>query len=116
MYEQIARNKRRTILYIGVFILVWLGIGAIVGTLYDAISPGLPGAPSTETRDLVAGIALALVLAAAATAFTLCSGTRLVHRPVLSDRAAETGQIAAARLSCIAGLLAALGARLPEST
>ncbi len=78
MYEQIARNKRRTVLYIGVFVLVWLGIGAIVGTLYDAFSPGRPGAPSTEPRDLVAGIALALVLAAAATAFTLRSGTRLV--------------------------------------
>jgi heat shock protein HtpX len=78
VYEQIARNKRRTILYVGVFFLVWLGIGAIVGTLYDAFSPGPLGAPSTEPRDLIVGIVLALVLAAAATVFTLRSGTRLV--------------------------------------
>jgi len=78
VYEQIARNKRRTIVYIGVFFLVWLGIGAVVGTLYDAFSPAPVGAPSTEPRDLIVGIILAAVLAAAATAFTLRSGTRLV--------------------------------------
>jgi hypothetical protein len=78
VYEQIARNKRRTVLYIGVFFLVWLDIGAVVGTLYDAFSPGPVGAPSLEPRDLIVGIILAAVLAAAATAFTLRSGTRLV--------------------------------------
>jgi heat shock protein HtpX len=74
VYEQIAHNKRRTVLYIGVFFLVWLGIGAVVGTLYDAFSPGPVGAPSLEPLDLIVGIILAAVLAAAATAFTLRSG------------------------------------------
>ncbi len=31
MYQEIARNKRRTVGYIGVFIVIWLGVGALIG-------------------------------------------------------------------------------------
>jgi len=31
MYEQIARNKRRAAIYVFLFFVVWLGIGALVG-------------------------------------------------------------------------------------
>ena len=78
MYEQIARNKRRTVLYIGVFFLAWLGIGAIVGALYDAWSPPAPGSATGAAGDVVVGLVLAAVVAALAIAFTLRSGTRLV--------------------------------------
>jgi heat shock protein HtpX len=78
VYEQIARNKRRTIAYIAVFFLAWLGIGAIVGALYDAWSPPPPGSATGAAGDVVIGLVLAAVVAALAIAFMLRSGTRLV--------------------------------------
>ena len=78
MYEQIARNKRRTILYIGVFFLVWLGIGVVVGALYAAWSPPAPGTAGNGDRDILTGFILAAAVAAIAIAFTMRSGTRLV--------------------------------------
>ncbi|HEV2634956.1 MAG TPA: M48 family metalloprotease [Actinocrinis sp.] len=78
MYEQIARNKRRTIVYVGVFFLVWLGIGVVVGALYAAWSPPAPGSSGGGDRDILTGLLLAAVVAGIAIVFTLRSGTRLV--------------------------------------
>ena len=33
MFEQIAQNKRRAVIYAVVFFFVWVGIGALVGLL-----------------------------------------------------------------------------------
>ncbi|GAA2052034.1 zinc metalloprotease HtpX [Catenulispora yoronensis] len=78
MYEQIARNKRRTIIYIGLFFLAWLGIGAIVGELF-AVTASQPTAGSgSAVGDIVFGVTLAAFIAAAGIAFTLRSGSRLV--------------------------------------
>jgi heat shock protein HtpX len=76
MYEQIARNKRRSILYIGAFFLAWLGIGAVVGSLFSAF--GSSNAGNGQTSDVVTGMVIAAIAAAAAIVFTLRSGTRLV--------------------------------------
>jgi heat shock protein HtpX len=78
VYEQIARNKRRTIVYIGVFFLVWLGIGVVLGALYAAWSPPAPGTAGGGDRDILTGLLLAAVVAGIAIVFTLRSGTRLV--------------------------------------
>jgi len=89
MDEQIARNKRRTILYIGVFVVTWLGIGAAIGALFAA------GAPASSTGsgpgDVVIGVALAAILALAGVVFALHSGTRLVLS-VAGARLAERRQ------------------------
>jgi hypothetical protein len=38
MYEQIARNKRRTVACVVTFFVVWVGIGALVGWLWAEVS------------------------------------------------------------------------------
>lgn len=76
MYEQIARNKRRSVLYIAAFFLAWLGIGAVVGQLYSAF--GTSAARTGSASDIITGIVIAALAAAAAIVFTLRSGTRLV--------------------------------------
>jgi heat shock protein HtpX len=77
MYQQIARNKRRSIVYIGVFIAVWLGIGVLLGWL-AATGTATPGTPAPVGADIVTGLVLAGALALIGVAFTLRSGTRLV--------------------------------------
>jgi hypothetical protein len=74
VYEQIARNKRRTLGYIGLFVSVWLGIGALLGGL-AAVSGAQPGSSASVVPDVAAGVVLAGLLAMAGVAFTLMSGT-----------------------------------------
>ena len=38
MYSEIASNKRRSVVFIGLFVLAWLAIGAILGLLVRAIT------------------------------------------------------------------------------
>jgi heat shock protein HtpX len=78
VYEQIARNKRRSVTYIGAFVVVWLGIGALVGWLAATMIGSRPGSASAVPADIAAGVVIAAVLALAAVAFTLHSGARLV--------------------------------------
>jgi heat shock protein HtpX len=78
MYEQIARNKRRAVIYIGVFLGVWVGIGALVGWLWALVSRSSSAAPSAVTRDVATGIVVATIFALAGVLFSLTSGTRVV--------------------------------------
>ena len=36
MYSEIAANRRRTVIFIGLFFLTWLAIGAVAGLLFKA--------------------------------------------------------------------------------
>ena len=78
MYEQIARNKRLAVTYIVLFFVVWVGIGALVGWLWAALSSSPTGAASPAGGDIAVGVLAAAALAAAGIAFSLTSGTRLV--------------------------------------
>ena len=78
MYEQIARNKRRSVSYLCAFVIVWLGIGALVGWLAATTVTRQPGASEPVASDVLVGVAIAGLLALAAVAFTLRSGARLV--------------------------------------
>ena len=87
MYAQIAANKRRAVLYIGVFILVWAGIGAALGALIGSFKSGsttdqygdpIATGTSHTSAGLVAGVVIAVVLAVGATMYTLQSGHKLV--------------------------------------
>ena len=73
MFEQIARNKRRTVIYVALFAVTWLGIGAAIGALVASTST------TGRTRhDVIIGLVIAAVAAAAAIGFTVHSGSRLV--------------------------------------
>ncbi len=74
VYEQIARNKRRAVVYIGLFFLVWIGVGAVLGWLVGASS----ASSSSTAGDVVVGMVVAGLLALAGIAFTLTSGAGLV--------------------------------------
>ena len=78
MYEQIARNKRRAVLYVALFFAVWVAIGALLGWLASAVSVSSAGASPAGVGDVIVGMLLAGLLALAGIAYTLTSGTRLV--------------------------------------
>jgi heat shock protein HtpX len=78
MYEQIARNKRRAVLYVVLFFAVWVGIGALIGWLVSAMSAPSAGASSTGGGQVIVGMVVAGLLALAGIAYTLTSGARLV--------------------------------------
>ena len=77
MYEQIARNKRRALVYMILFFVVWVGIGVLIGYLVAAVR-GPARAPSPAVADAVTGGVVAGILALAGIAFSLRSGARLV--------------------------------------
>jgi heat shock protein HtpX len=78
LYEQIARNKRRAVACIGLFFLVWVGIGALVGLVWAAATPPSDGARVAAGGDIVTGLVVAAIFALVGIAFSLRSGTRLV--------------------------------------
>ena len=93
MYQQIARNKRLSVVYVVVFFVVWVGIGALVGWIWAALTPGSSAALTDSTHGVVTGAVVASALAAAGIAFSLVSGSRLVLR-VSGARPADPGQYA----------------------
>jgi heat shock protein HtpX len=91
MYEQIARNKRRAVVYVVLFFAVWVGIGALIGWLVSAASARPSGAGSSGVGDVVVGVVIAGLLALAGIGYTLSSGARLVLA-VSGARLADPGQ------------------------
>jgi len=77
MYEEIAQNKRRAVLYAVVFFLVWVGIGALVGLIAVAFSRS-PGRPTNYGNAVAAGVAIAGILALIGIAYSVTAGARLV--------------------------------------
>jgi heat shock protein HtpX len=65
VYEQITRNKRRSLGYVGVFIVLWLGIGLFVGWIAALSSARQPGDSAPVTADITTGILIAALLALA---------------------------------------------------
>jgi heat shock protein HtpX len=78
MYEQIAANKRRAVVYVALFFVVWLGLGALLGWIVAASSPVPVAGGSSAPADVASGAVIAGLLALAGIAYTLTSGTRLV--------------------------------------
>jgi heat shock protein HtpX len=75
VYEQIAANKRRSVVYTVLFFLIWVGLGAVLGWVVAASSG--PGSTATGA-DVTTGAVLFGVLALLGIAYTLTSGTQLV--------------------------------------
>jgi heat shock protein HtpX len=71
LVEEIARNKRRSVLVIALFIAVWVGIGVLIGALAG-------GGSGSEGPSIATGVVAAGLLAVLATVFALRSGSSLV--------------------------------------
>ncbi|MCW2543660.1 MAG: heat shock protein HtpX [Frankiales bacterium] len=76
MYEQIAANKRKAAFYIGLFFVVWVGIGALVGALVAATSS--PPPDNGPTGDVLTGALIAAVGAGFAILYAVTAGAHLV--------------------------------------
>ena len=84
MLEEIARNKRRSVIVIALFILVWAGIGALLGALFA-------GSSSSPLGGIAPGVGIAAVIAASCAVYAYTSGDRLVLA-VSRARPADPGQ------------------------
>jgi len=109
MYEQIARNKRRTIGYTAAFVVTWFGAGAAIGWLI-AVLAAPSGAPAAVGADVLAGAVVAGILALIGVVVVLTSGDRLVLA-VAGARPADP--VRDARLCNLVSALA-IGDGLPE--
>ena len=69
--EEIARNKRRSVIVIVLFVLVWAGIGALIGGLFGSNS-------SSPVGGIVTGIVIAALIAVSCAVYAYTSGSRLV--------------------------------------
>jgi heat shock protein HtpX len=90
MYSEIARNKRRSIFFIGVFFIIWLAIGALGGLLFKAFYHGTTNryhygqyqqySPPVHYgwAPVYIGMALCALLALGGVLYSFSSGTRLV--------------------------------------
>jgi heat shock protein HtpX len=87
VYSQIASNKRRSVIFIVLFFVIWLAIGAACGLLFKAVShPAVNAeyAPAAATNygwtPVIIGIAIGGVLAVAGVVYSLNAGAGLVLR------------------------------------
>jgi len=69
--EEIARNKRRSVIVIVLFVLVWAGIGALLGALFG----GNSGSP---VGGIVTGVVISALVAVSCAVYAYSSGSRLV--------------------------------------
>lgn len=84
VYSEIASNKRRSVVFIVVFFLIWMGVGAIVGLLFSALYHPVDPYTGVQTKEgtapIFVGIAIFGVLAFFGFLYSIRSGARLVLR------------------------------------
>jgi heat shock protein HtpX len=84
VYSEIASNKRRSVVFIIVFFLIWMGVGAVLGLLFSALYHPVDPYTGVETKEgtapIYVGIAIFGVLAFFGFLYSIRSGARLVLR------------------------------------
>jgi heat shock protein HtpX len=87
MYSQIAANKRRSVIVVVMFFVIWLAIGAALGFLFKAVAhpavnPAIENAPQTNYGwgPVIVGIAIGGLLAFGGIVYSLNAGAGLVLR------------------------------------
>ena len=70
MYKQIAHNKRRSVVIVVLFFLVWVLIGAVIGLVFSS--------PGSGNSGLVPGMVIFGLLAVAGIFYSLKAGSKLV--------------------------------------
>lgn len=85
MYSEIASNKRRSVIFIALFFLIWVGIGAIGGLIFRAIYRSTSnGYYSTPTHygwaPIIVGMVITGIFAIFGILYSLNGGARLVLR------------------------------------
>jgi heat shock protein HtpX len=87
VYSEIASNKRRSVIVIVAFFVIWLAIGAALGFLFKAVAhpavnPGIENAAQASYgwSPVIVGIAICAVLAFGGIVYSLNAGAGLVLR------------------------------------
>ena len=87
MYSEIASNKRRTLIFVGLFFVIWLAIGGVLGVLFRAVADpsvrtGFGSAQPTNSgwTPVVVGIVIGGLLAIVGILYSLTAGAKLVLR------------------------------------
>ena len=87
MYSEIASNKRRSVIFIGLFFVIWLAIGAAGGFIFKAVAHpsanaeyGSAAPTNYGWSPVLVGIAICAVLAVAGIIYSLNAGAGLVLR------------------------------------
>src|SRR6202167_1598294 len=87
MYSEIASNKRRSIIFVGLFFVIWLAIGGVLGLLFRAathpsVTTSLGSAEPTNSgwTPVVIGIVIGGILAIVGILYSLTAGAKLVLR------------------------------------
>lgn len=87
MYSEIASNKRRSVVLVIGFFVIWLGIGAALGALINAVSRptvnnGFATAPATgyNWKPIIVGMVIGGLLAFLGILYSLSSGDKMVLR------------------------------------
>jgi heat shock protein HtpX len=77
VYSEIASNKRRSIVFIVLFFVIWLAIGAVVGLIFAAASRHTG---SVGWTPVITGLVIGGMLAVGGILYSLTAGTGLVLR------------------------------------
>jgi heat shock protein HtpX len=87
VYSEIASNKRRSVIVIVAFFVIWLAIGAALGFLFKAVAhpavnPGIENGAQTSYgwSPVIVGISICAVLAFGGIVYSLNAGAGLVLR------------------------------------
>jgi heat shock protein HtpX len=87
MYNEIASNNRRSVIFVGLFFVIWIGLGAVCGLLFMSLSSrtiinaqGFPQTIKYGPSPIFIGMAICAVLAIGGILYSLKAGTRLVLR------------------------------------
>lgn len=71
MLKEIARNKRRSVIVVALFVLVWMGIGATLGVIFS-------GGAGSRWAGVATGIVIAVIFAGGVALWAVTSGARMV--------------------------------------
>jgi heat shock protein HtpX len=87
VYNEIASNNRRSIIFIGLFFVIWIAIGAVCGLLFESLSSHVASnvaAPSQTVNyglaPIFVGMAICAFLAILGILYSLKAGARMVLR------------------------------------
>jgi heat shock protein HtpX len=79
VYNQIASNKRRSIIFVVLFFVIWLAVGAACGFIFKAVNHPVPPV-NYGWKPVIVGIVICGVFAVGGILYSLNAGARMVLR------------------------------------
>jgi heat shock protein HtpX len=87
MYSEIASNKRRSLIFISLFFVIWVGIGAVIGLLFRVVITPMAANGSASAHPsgvgwapVVVGVVIGALVAIGGIFYSLTAGAKLVLR------------------------------------